>query len=125
MCSSDLDFPKVISRIKKIFGVKGVRVWGQAPARVERVAVLGGSGGEFIGTAQKKGAQLYITGEVRHHQVNSGDLKDFAVLEVGHFHSEVVFIPQWVQQLNFLFQEAGLTVQVKCAQAEAPPFAYF
>ena len=123
--SRALDFSRLISRIKKIFGVRRVRVWGQAPARVERVAVLGGSGGEFIGTAQKKGAQLYITGEVRHHQVDSGDLKDFAVLEVGHFHSEVVFIPEWVQQLNLLFQEAGLKVQVKCAQAEAPPFAYF
>ncbi|MEW6388677.1 MAG: Nif3-like dinuclear metal center hexameric protein [Thermodesulfobacteriota bacterium] len=121
--SPPLDFTRVVAWVKEVFGVSGVRVWGPAPARVERVAVLGGSGGDFISTAREKGAQLYITGEVRHHQVNLGDLKDFAILEVGHFSSEAVFIPEWVRQLNLLFQENGLKVQVHGAQTEAPPFA--
>ena len=51
----------------------------------ERVAVLGGSGGEFIQTARDRGAQVYLTGEVRHHQVPPGLAADFAVLAVGFY----------------------------------------
>ncbi len=111
--------------VKEAFRVDTVRVWGQPPEMVERVAVAGGSGGELIGAAQQSGAQLYVTGEVRHHQVLPGDLADFAVAEVGHFASEVVFMPAWAEQLARLFQEKGLEVQVQASEAERMPFAWY
>ncbi len=113
-----------IGRIKEVFNVGTVRVWGRTPEEVERVAVVGGSGGDLIGMAHKHGAQLYITGEVRHHQVVPGDLQDFAVVEVGHFASEVVFMPAWAKQLDLLFQEKGMAVQVQVSEVEQVPFVY-
>lgn len=117
-------FPAVISRVKELFEVKMVRSWGQPPKQVERVAVCGGSGGDLLEEAWGKGAQLYLTGEVRHHQVPAGGLKDFAVLEVGHFASEVVFMEPWAEQLRGLFQEADLKVQVEVATRQTAPFDY-
>lgn len=113
-------FGEVIRRVKEVFGVAGVRVWGRPPAQVCRVAVCGGSGGDLIATARKKGAELFLTGEVRHHQVLLGDGEDFAVLEVGHFHSEVVFMPAWARQVQNLLHHRGLGVQVAAA-TETPP----
>ena len=117
-------FPKVVSLVKKLFGVKTVKVWGQLAEQVERVAVCGGSGGDLMGQARGKGAQVYITGEVRHHQVPAGGDKDFAILEVGHFASEVVFMEPWAAQLQRLFSEAGLAVQVEVALKQSSPFDY-
>lgn len=116
------EFTAALAQVKAAFGVDTVRVWGRPPAVVERVAVAGGSGGELIAEAQHHGAQLYITGEVRHHQAVPRGPEDFTVLEVGHFASEVVFMPAWTERLALLFQEKGLAVQVRVSETEQPPF---
>ena len=119
-----LPFPEVISRVKALFQVSAVKVWGRPPREVQRLAVLGGSGGEFIQAARDQGAQVYLTGEVRHHQVPPS-LTEFAVLEVGHYASEAVFMGPWAEQLRGLFQAAGLSIRVEVAQSFPAPFAYF
>lgn len=117
-----LPFSEVVSRVKALFQVSAVKVWGRPPREVQRLAVLGGSGGEFIQTARDKGAQVYLTGEVRHHQVPPS-LTDFTVLEVGHYASEAVFMGPWAEQLRGLFQAAGLSIRVELAQSPASPCA--
>ncbi len=119
-----LSFSKLITKVKEIFGVERVQVWGRPPEKVGRLAVCGGSGGEFIAAARAQGAQAYLTGEVRHHQAVPGDLEGFAILTVGHFRSEVVFMPEWARRLEQLFQEQGLAVQVQAATQEAAPCHY-
>lgn len=119
-----LSFSEAITKIKEVFKVPLVRVWGRPPALVHRLAVAGGSGGDLIAQAKQQGAQVYITGEVRHHQASPGDFEDFAVVEVGHFASEAVFMPAWAEQLGLLFQEKGLAVEVQVSATEQAPFAY-
>ena len=119
-----LPFPEALAKIKNVFQIPLVRVWGRPPQVVERVAVAGGSGGDFIAHAKQQGAHLHLTGEVRHHQASPGDLNDFAVVEVGHFASEVVFMPAWAEQLGLLFRERGWAVQVRVSETEQAPFTY-
>jgi putative NIF3 family GTP cyclohydrolase 1 type 2 len=108
--------------VKKVFAVSGVRVWGRPPAAVSWVAVCGGSGGDLISQAQAQGAEIYVTGEVRHHQAVPGAEEDFAIIEVGHFASEVVFMPAWAEQVSQLLRERELDVQVCVAASETTPF---
>ncbi len=115
-----LSWEEIVRRVKEVFGVAALRVWGQAPATVSRAAVCGGSGGDLIGQAYHKGAEVYITGEVRHHQVVPGPGEPFAVMEVGHFASEVVFMPVWATQVADLLARRGWEVEVFTA-AENPP----
>jgi dinuclear metal center YbgI/SA1388 family protein len=116
-------FSQVVARVKELFGVETVRVWGRPPLEVQRVAVCGGSGGDLLPAALAQGVQLYVTGEVRHHQVPPGG-GSLAVLELGHFASEVVFMKPWARRLQELFREAGLTVEIEAAAEQAPPFSY-
>jgi dinuclear metal center YbgI/SA1388 family protein len=116
-------FSRVVKRVKEIFGVDQVRIWGRPPEKVERLALCSGSGGDLIATARERGAQVYLTGEVRHHQATPGPADGFAVLEVGHFASEVLFMPEWARQLRRHFQDGGLQVRVEVAREEAP-FSY-
>jgi len=113
-------FAQVVNRVKEIFGVERVKIWGRPPETVSRLALCSGSGGDLIAAAWQRGAQVYVTGEVRHHQATPGYAEGFAVLEVGHFASEVVLIPEWARQLQHHFQEAGLQVKVEVAPEEAP-----
>ena len=65
---------------------------------------------------------MYVTGEVRHHQAVPRPSEEFAIIEVGHFASEVVFMPAWAEQVAGLLQEDGLEVQVRTVVGETPPF---
>jgi dinuclear metal center YbgI/SA1388 family protein len=117
-----LSWEEVVNRVKEVFAVSAVRVWGRPPTAASRVAVCGGSGGDLIVQARQKGASVYVTGEVRHHQAVPGPNEDFALIEVGHFASEVVFMPVWAEQVAKLLQAGGLEVQVRAAVSERPPF---
>ncbi len=119
-----LAFPQAVAKVKEAFGVDMVRIWGRPPAAVEQLAVMGGSGGDFAPEAQWRGAQLFVTGEVRHHQMLPSHGQDFAVAEVGHFASEVVFMPKWAEQLEGFCQETGLAIQARAATAERAPFVF-
>jgi dinuclear metal center YbgI/SA1388 family protein len=113
-------FSQVVKRVKEVFGIEQVKIWGCPPPEVGRLALCSGSGGDLIATARQRGAQIYLTGEVRHHQATPGPTDGFAVLEVGHFASEVVFMPEWARQLRRHFQDGGLEVRVEVAPEEAP-----
>jgi dinuclear metal center YbgI/SA1388 family protein len=117
-----LPWGEVVPRVKDVFAVAGVRVWGRPPNAVSRVAVCGGSGGDLIGQAYAKGAQVYVTGEVRHHQAVPGPEEDFAIIEVGHFASEVAFMPAWAAQVGQLLQQRQLEVEVRLTASETAPF---
>ena len=114
-------FVQAIAAVKKIFGVETVQVWGQPPALVQHLALCSGSGGELLPDALNRGAQIYLTGEVRHHQVPPGLQEGFAVVAVGHFASEVVFMEPWAGQLREMFQAAGLRLDVMVAATQPAP----
>jgi dinuclear metal center YbgI/SA1388 family protein len=57
----------VIDRAKRALGLSHVLVAGPLEREVYRVAVCAGSGGDLLGDAVASGAQLFLTGELRHH----------------------------------------------------------
>lgn len=56
--------------------------------KVSRIALCGGSGGEFIGIAAASGAQAYITADVRYHDFADYAFCPMAIYDIGHFESE-------------------------------------
>lgn len=58
---------------------------GPLPARVRRVAYCPGSGSSLLGKAFAAGADVYVTGDMKHHQMLEAKV---AVLDVGHFSLE-------------------------------------
>ena len=73
--------------VKERFNVGCVRHTPLLGKGVRRVALCGGAGGSFAGAAMAAGADVYITGEARYH-----DLFNYAgrmlVAVIGHYESE-------------------------------------
>ncbi len=64
------------------------RVVGEPERKVERVAVCPGSGGDLWPKALALGAQVLITGDVKHHQAREALENHLALLDLGHFATE-------------------------------------
>ncbi len=59
-----------------------------AQENVQRVAVLPGSGGSFIADAAASGADVYVTGDISHHQFVEAADRGLSAIDVGHAASE-------------------------------------
>lgn len=55
---------------------------------VKRVAVLGGSGSDDIGAALAAGADTYVSGELKYHDMTDSSEIGINLLEAGHFYTE-------------------------------------
>lgn len=55
---------------------------------IQKVALCGGSGSEFLGNAKKAGAQVYISGDFKYHQFFEA-AGQILIADIGHFESEV------------------------------------
>ncbi len=57
--------------------------------QIERLLVIGGSGGDFIATAKSIGCDGILTGEVKHSHHIEAMQNDIVILEAGHYYTEV------------------------------------
>lgn len=64
------------------------RIFGPLERTVSRVAVVGGSGGDYWSKAMAMGCDALVTGEVRHHEAVAAAEAGFVVVDAGHFHTE-------------------------------------
>jgi dinuclear metal center YbgI/SA1388 family protein len=57
--------------------------------RIERVAVIGGSGGSFIPEVAASGADAYVTGDVDYHDAVLAESLGLSVIDAGHAATEL------------------------------------
>ncbi len=116
-------FAEIIAELKRLFHTDHLRTTGRPRPLLQRVAVCGGSGGDLIPRAWEQGAELFLTGDVRYHQAAPFAQEEMAVIDLGHYATEVLFIPEWTRRLRADLQAAGLAVAVTAA-ADEDPFRY-
>jgi dinuclear metal center YbgI/SA1388 family protein len=85
---------------------------GRIPEKVDKVAVLGGSGGDFIDRAASSGAQVLVTGEAGYHQGEKAWDLGICLLVLGHFQTEEVVVLPWATQLAARIKASGFEAEV-------------
>ncbi|NUL82393.1 MAG: Nif3-like dinuclear metal center hexameric protein [Armatimonadetes bacterium] len=76
-----------------------VRAYGRPPARIKRVAVLGGSGGDYLRAAKAAGADALVTGEARHHQTIEAEQLKIGLIDAGHRETEAPGVAELARRL--------------------------
>jgi dinuclear metal center YbgI/SA1388 family protein len=81
---------EVVDRVKRGLGVDHVLVAGALDLEVTRAAVCAGSGGDLVGEAIAAGANVFLAGEVRHHDALRASRAGMSIVCVRHSVSERV-----------------------------------
>lgn len=80
------DFSKLIDKLKKIFNIPNIRVVNSKRKTYSSIAFCSGSGAGYIPDLEKIGIDVFITGDIKHHQaLDSGNM---SIIDLGHFQSE-------------------------------------
>ena len=91
---------------------------GDPAGTVSRVAVMGGSGGSSLLPAKELGADLLLTGELKHSDAIASKAIGLRVIVAGHYETERVVLLPLIQRL----QEACFPVQYQVSRADVSPF---
>ena len=77
--------------------------------RVKTVAVSSGAGGSEIFAAAAGGADVLVTGEIKHHEINAANELGVCVVDAGHFKSEDIVILPLKSRLEAEFPDITFT----------------
>ncbi len=121
----EVQLDELARRIKKHLNIGYVRV---APAHgtterssVKTVGLCAGAGGSVCQEAIAEGCDVFITGEMTHHQVVAALAKECSVILTGHTNSERGYLPTLKKQLEEHLDGASISVSV----ADSTLWSYF
>ncbi len=77
---------------------------------IERIAVIGGSGGDYAAELRKLGYDALITGEAKHHELSDAADNDFTMITAGHYETEMVAIPPLAERLSMEFPDVRFDI---------------
>jgi dinuclear metal center YbgI/SA1388 family protein len=111
-----------IAAAAKALGAEAAQVSGPIPKQATRVAVIGGSGGDFLAQAKAAGAQILITGEARYHAWEEAINLGLCLVTLGHYQTEAVIIEPWARRLEQMLKAAGLICEIAAWTDGASPW---
>lgn len=79
-----------------------VRITGKDDTPVQRIAMVGGSAADELFSAKASGADVFITGEMKHHLAIQADTIGFCIVEAGHYETEKVVLQPLISRLQQL-----------------------
>lgn len=101
-------FGNFASILKKELYLDSIRVVGDTEKLVRRVGLCTGSGFEFMEDAVKKGADVFITADLRYHESQKALEAGICVVDATHYASENIIVPVICKYLKEL--DRGLEV---------------
>ena len=116
MLPEPMKLSEYAQKVGEIFKIGHVRYYGDPDQILVTCAILPGSGKSEIDLAVKSGADVYITGDISHHDGIDAVEKGIAVIDAGHYGIEKLFIPYMKEYLE---REAPELTIISC-DAGAP-----
>lgn len=111
---------RIIERIKKYTGAKTFGIIGDEKRQVKTAAVCAGACGNIINMVIAAKADLYLTGELKHHQALAAQEAGLTCICLSHTVSERFILKKFAGQLQKLAKEATIRISKK----DADPFKW-
>jgi dinuclear metal center YbgI/SA1388 family protein len=109
---------QIIQRIKKHTGAKAVGIVGDEKRLVKTAAVCAGSCGKIINSVIAAKADLYVTGELKHHHALAAQQAGLTCICLSHTVSERFILKKLAGQLQKQIRQ----VTIKISKKDADPF---
>ncbi|NTW99556.1 MAG: Nif3-like dinuclear metal center hexameric protein [Geobacteraceae bacterium] len=110
-------------RLRKILSAPALRYVGDPAARISKVALCSGSGASLLRDAARSGADLLVTGDVKYHEARDAEDLGMALIDAGHFPTEIIMVNEITERLGRALAAAGYTdCHVEACRTEMDPF---
>lgn len=111
---------RIIQSVKRATGAQVIGIVGPQRRIVKTAAVCAGSCGKIINSVIAAGADLYLTGELKHHQALAAQESGLTCLCLSHTVSERFILKRFVRSL----QRELRSLTIKISKTDADPFKW-
>ena len=115
-----LSIPKIIERIKTVTGATAIGLIGRERRLVKTAAVCAGSCGKIINSVIARKCDLYLTGELKHHQALAAQEAGVTCVCLSHTVSERFALKNLAKRLKKQLKD--VTIQI--SKKDADPFKW-
>ncbi len=105
-----------------MLGSEKIVVAGPTPKAIKTVCVMSGAGGSYLDEAKKVGADIFLTGEMRHEHAIAANNMGIYSMAVGHYESEAVVLPKIMECLQKGTDDVQLSDGIKITLSGENPF---
>jgi putative NIF3 family GTP cyclohydrolase 1 type 2 len=95
-----VDLDTIAQRLRTHLGVDALRMVRSGDAHHTVIGCCPGAGGSMVADAVAHGATLFVTGEMRHHDLLEAKANGVSVLLAGHTNTERGYLPILCDRLN-------------------------
>ncbi len=111
------------ARLKDILAAPALRYVGDPATPISKVALCSGSGASLLHEAARSGADLLVTGDVKYHDARDAADMGLALIDAGHFPTEIIMVHEMTRRLDRALISAGYTdCRVEACRVETDPF---
>ncbi|WP_078789483.1 Nif3-like dinuclear metal center hexameric protein [Trichlorobacter thiogenes] len=101
---------------------RSVRFVGDPAGMIQKIALCSGSGASLLRDAIRAGSDLLLTGDVKYHEAREAEAQGIALVDAGHFGTEILMVAAIRDFLTNALQQAGHTIEILTADCEQDPF---
>lgn len=112
---------QLAANLKANLGVDAVKLASATDKPIATVGVCPGSGGALIESAIADGCQLFVTGEVSHHEALGAVQRGCSILLAGHTNTEGGYLHRYAERIRKLAKNAD-DLQVVVSAVDGPIF---
>jgi len=77
---------------------------------IRTIGVVAGSGGSFVGRAREEGCDVFVTGEMTHHEILAARQSGTSILLAGHTNTERGFLPRLAHMLHAIHPDTDFVI---------------
>lgn len=112
-------------RVATQLDATGTRFVGDPATKITKVALCSGGGASVMHAASRTGAHVLVTGDIKYHDARDAEDLGIALIDAGHFPTEIIMANAAQVQLQQRISDAGfIGCQVVSARTESDPFHY-
>lgn len=115
-------FKDYIAEIKKVFNIATLKTTGNLEERIEKIAIVNGSGADYISRAKANSCDVLITGDVKYHDAQKAEELGLKLIDVGHYESEVFFMDLLNKYLTDEFIKENIHIEIINSEIDGNPF---
>lgn len=111
------------SYAKEKLNINSLRYTGNSDAVINKVAMIGGSGIGFEYEAHSNGADVFVTGDIKHHDALDAKIQGVNLLDINHYSEYVMkqglklLLEDWLFEYKDMFP-------IEASNIDTDPFTY-
>lgn len=107
-----MELKDFVWKMKRELEIPFIHIYGRPTQKVSRIALLGGSGADFIKDALQHQVDVYITSDLKYHDGQYAYEQNLTLLDLGHFHSEKILLQKIKEKLEQQFPHQEILIHM-------------